>query len=72
MSNSEVRNISKDRKYLVTGASGFIGQAVCAQLLEMGAQVYGASRRNVNLTKGLTKARLYGNVSAAMIKNCAV
>ncbi len=36
-----------NRKFLVTGASGFIGHAVCARLLEMGAEVYGTSRRNI-------------------------
>jgi len=33
----------------VTGASGFIGRAVCARLLEMGAAVYGTSRRDIDL-----------------------
>jgi nucleoside-diphosphate-sugar epimerase len=33
----------------VTGASGFIGRAVCARLLEKGAAVYGTSRRDIDL-----------------------
>ena len=36
-----------DKTYLVTGASGFIGRAVCARLLESGATVHGTSRRSV-------------------------
>ena len=42
-----IDDICKDRKYLVTGASGFIGQAVCARLLDLGAKVHGTSRRPV-------------------------
>ena len=33
----------------MTGASGFIGRAVCARLLEKGAAVYGTSRRDIDL-----------------------
>ena len=47
MSNSNLRDISGDKTYLVTGASGFIGRAVCARLLELGAVVCGTSRRTV-------------------------
>ena len=32
----------------MTGASGFIGHALCARLLEQGAEVYGTSRRKVD------------------------
>jgi len=32
----------------VTGASGFIGRALCARLLEQGAEVHGTSRRKVD------------------------
>jgi UDP-glucose 4-epimerase len=42
-----IRNNLKAKRYLVTGASGFIGRAVCARLLDLGATVHGASRRNV-------------------------
>lgn len=38
-----------NKKFLVTGASGFIGRAVCVRLLEMGAEVCGTSRRDVDL-----------------------
>jgi UDP-glucose 4-epimerase len=36
-----------NKKFLVTGASGFIGHAVCARLLESGAVVCGTSRRDI-------------------------
>jgi nucleoside-diphosphate-sugar epimerase len=36
-----------DKKFLVTGASGFIGRALCKRLLGIGAHVYGTSRRSV-------------------------
>lgn len=36
------------RKYLVTGASGFIGRALCSRLLASGATVIGTSRRSVS------------------------
>jgi nucleoside-diphosphate-sugar epimerase len=36
------------KKFLVTGASGFIGHALCARLLEQGAEVHGTSRRKVD------------------------
>lgn len=39
----------KDRRYLVTGVSGFIGRAVCEKLLAAGAIVHGTSRRDVTL-----------------------
>lgn len=42
-------DICKDHRYLVTGASGFIGKAVCARLLDEGAFVHGVSRRDVNM-----------------------
>ena len=42
-------NLCKDRKYLVTGASGFIGRAVCQQLLDSGAVVHGVARREVSI-----------------------
>lgn len=42
-------DICKDHRYLVTGASGFIGKAVCARLLEEGAFVHGVSRRDVSM-----------------------
>jgi len=38
-----------NRKFLVTGASGFIGRAVCGRLLDKGAEVCGTSRRDVDL-----------------------
>jgi nucleoside-diphosphate-sugar epimerase len=38
-----------DKIFLVTGASGFIGHALCARLLELGAEVHGTSRRKVDL-----------------------
>jgi nucleoside-diphosphate-sugar epimerase len=37
-----------DKRFLVTGASGFIGRAVCEKLLELGGQVHGISRSTVN------------------------
>ena len=39
---------ARKRKYLVTGASGFIGRALCSRLLTSGATVIGTSRRDVN------------------------
>jgi len=36
------------KRFLVTGASGFIGHALCARLLEQGAEVHGTSRRRVD------------------------
>ena len=42
-------DICKDRKYLVTGASGFIGRAVSQNLLDAGAVVHGVARRDVRL-----------------------
>ncbi|MGI9261913.1 MAG: NAD-dependent epimerase/dehydratase family protein [Woeseiaceae bacterium] len=38
-------DICKDKKYLVTGATGFIGRAVCQKLLDAGAVVHGLARR---------------------------
>ena len=38
-----------NKKFLVTGASGFIGRAVCVRLLDKGAEVCGTSRRDVDL-----------------------
>lgn len=36
----------KDKKILVTGASGFIGAHLCRRLLDYGAEVYGISRKS--------------------------
>ena len=38
---------------LVTGASGFIGRALCTTLLEVGAEVHGSSRRLRSLPEGV-------------------
>ena len=38
-----------NKKFLVTGASGFIGRAVCLRLLDKGAEVCGTSRRDIVL-----------------------
>lgn len=35
-------------RYLVTGASGFIGRAVCQKLLDLGAEVLGTSRKSLD------------------------
>jgi nucleoside-diphosphate-sugar epimerase len=43
-----IRNVAENR-FLVTGASGFIGRALCVRLLELGAEVHGTSRRDVDL-----------------------
>lgn len=37
------------RRFLVTGASGFIGRAVCNRLLTLGALVHGVSRRPLEI-----------------------
>ena len=37
------------KKFLVTGASGFIGRALCVRLLELGAHVHGTSRREIDI-----------------------
>ena len=42
-----MQETSEEARYLVTGASGFIGRAVVARLLETGARVYGVSRTMV-------------------------
>lgn len=47
MSISDPGESGKDRRFLVTGASGFIGRAVCSRLLAIGARVSGTSRRDV-------------------------
>ena len=47
MPDDQLLNGVKGRRFLVTGASGFIGIAVCKRLLELGAQVSGTSRRYV-------------------------
>lgn len=39
-------NDIKDKRVLVTGASGFLGMALVHRLIQTGAQVYGVSRRN--------------------------
>jgi nucleoside-diphosphate-sugar epimerase len=47
---SDSKNVtSEGRTYLITGASGFIGHALCKRLLESGAIVCGASRREFEL-----------------------
>jgi nucleoside-diphosphate-sugar epimerase len=48
-SDATVSDISRERRFLVTGASGFIGQAVCRRLLDAGAIVTGTSRRELSL-----------------------
>ncbi len=40
-------------KVLVTGANGFVGNAVCHRLLAEGWQVFGAIRRAVTLPQGV-------------------
>lgn len=47
MPDKKLRERLRGRRFLVTGASGFIGHAVCERLLELGADVCGTSRRNV-------------------------
>lgn len=42
-------DICKDKKYLVTGATGFIGRAVCQKLLDAGAVVHGVARRELSI-----------------------
>jgi len=37
----------RGRRFLITGASGFIGRAVCGRLLELGGEVCGSSRTPV-------------------------
>jgi len=41
-----------NKKFLVTGASGFIGHAVCDRLLTSGAVVCGTSRRDIQFESG--------------------
>ncbi len=43
----------KQAKVLVTGASGFIGSVLAKKLLEMGADVYGLSRRDITTSDGI-------------------
>jgi nucleoside-diphosphate-sugar epimerase len=47
------QGLCKGQKYLVTGASGFIGSAVCRRLLQLGATVHGTGRREVELEEPL-------------------
>lgn len=42
-------DICKDKTYLVTGASGFIGLSLCNRLLDAGANVHGTGRRDVGI-----------------------
>ncbi|MTJ83705.1 MAG: SDR family oxidoreductase [Telmatospirillum sp.] len=48
-------------KVLVTGANGFVGQALCRRLQAGGWQVFGAVRRDVALPPGVT-ARPVGDI----------
>ena len=47
MNDISTGEADRARKYLVTGASGFIGRALCSRLLASEATVIGTSRRNV-------------------------
>lgn len=47
MNDISPRDTQRGTKYLVTGASGFIGRALCSHLLASAATVVGTSRRNV-------------------------
>jgi nucleoside-diphosphate-sugar epimerase len=47
MEGDGLKNLVRDKTFLVTGASGFIGNSLCSMLLESGATVHGTSRRNV-------------------------
>ena len=49
---------ANDRPVLVTGAAGFIGAAVAAQLLERGDRVLGLDNLNAYYTPALKQARL--------------
>ena len=44
----QINNVA-EKSFLVTGASGFIGKALCERLLALGAVVHGTSRRDVDL-----------------------
>lgn len=47
-------------KVLVTGAAGFVGQAVCRRLLAEGIDVAGAVRHSFNLPEGVEPRRIAG------------
>jgi UDP-glucose 4-epimerase len=47
MPDEHLSNLAQARSFLVTGASGFIGNAVCKRLLGLGAKVCGTSRSSV-------------------------
>ena len=43
--------VEKDKKYLVTGGSGFLGEELISRLLEKGAQIRTIARNEGNLIK---------------------
>ena len=48
----EIKSFYKNKKILVTGATGFKGSWLCSWLLKLGAKVYGAGS-NPNQNKNL-------------------
>lgn len=53
-------NAMKNRKILVTGATGFIGMHTAKRLLEQGTQVVGLDNLNGNYDPALKQYRLEG------------
>ena len=42
----ELKNFYKNKKILVTGATGFKGSWLCSWLLKLGAKVYGTGHKS--------------------------
>ena len=62
-----MKNIEKDKTYLITGGAGFIGFHLSKRLLGLGAKVIGLDNMNDYYDVSLKEARL--NILTARIYN---